>query len=160
MKLLISTLSVVVFLLSCGSVSDSTPIDKPSSNTTTSESLDSLELKHQDKDGLLMTSSASLEPYENTQLFNSLFSVVISDSGDTTFWITTDTSFQTPEGYGIGTTWSNLPHDLKNAVQKQPGWGYYIDLHSGWNIAFCEGSNCTVNTPTEHSEVEWVFKKQ
>jgi len=48
---------------------------------------------------LLLTSSSTLEEAQKTKISGVDFSVVLNESGDTTFWQTTDSRFITTEGY-------------------------------------------------------------
>ncbi len=85
---------------------------------------------------------------------------LVTSENDTTYLATNDKQFQTPEGYKIGTKFSELPKNIQGDLTKEPGWGYYYKLPSGWALGFCEGISCTDNLPNNLSKVKWIFKRQ
>ena len=109
---------------------------------------------------LLLTSSSTLEEAQKTKISGVDFSVVLNESGDTTFWQTTDSRFITTEGYRVGNSWNDIPNELKSKLILIPGWGYLINLASGWTIAFCEGRTCTGEKPSADSKIDWIHKKK
>lgn len=109
---------------------------------------------------MFMTTSSNLEPSKDIKLYDCDFTIVLNDSGDTTHWSTNDNNFNTPEGFKVGTNWNKLPIELRNLVEKMPGWGYYIRLNSGWQLGFCEGPSCTDMEPKEGSLIKWIFKRK
>lgn len=143
MKLLTNLiLPFLLFLTSCNSETEINQVDK----TETQE--------------LLLTSSSTLEEALKTKISGIDFSIVLHESGDTTFWQTTDSRFITTEGYRVGNSWNDIPNELKSELIMIPGWGYFINLDSGWTIAFCEGSTCTEQMPSSESKIDWIFKKK
>jgi hypothetical protein len=110
--------------------------------------------------GVIMTISSSIEPCENTILNGREFQVVTNNNGDTTYWQTTDTNFISPEGFNVGLKWNKLPNKLRAGAKKMTGWGFYINLESGWQLGFCEGETSTDSELTNESKVKWIFKRQ
>ena len=108
---------------------------------------------------MILVSSGQMSPYTTIQIDGSNFDLVINDN-DTTYLATRDRKFQTPEGYKVGTRFLELPSDLRNDLTKEPGWGYYYKLPSGWTLAFCEGNSCTDKYPENSSKVKWIFKRR
>lgn len=82
----------------------------------------------------------------------------LDKNGDTAKVWTKDFRFLTSEGFKVGTTWQELPSHLQKSIYKIPGWGYYINLNSGWTLVFCEGSSCTDTPPVNSSKVAWIEK--
>ncbi|NOQ76082.1 MAG: hypothetical protein GQ574_29020 [Crocinitomix sp.] len=107
----------------------------------------------------LMTTASNILPAISVNKYSCDFLVVLNDNGDTTHWSTNDRDFKTPEGYYIGTNWSELPTKLQNSLGLMRGWGYFIKLESGWQLGFCEGSACTDTAPVDGSLVKWIFKR-
>jgi hypothetical protein len=107
---------------------------------------------------MTLVSSGQMSPYTTIQIDGCNFDLVTSDN-DTTYLATRDKKFQTPEGYKVGTNFSELPNDLQTDLTKEPGWGYYYKLPSGWTLGFCEGNSCTDKYPQKASKVKWIFKR-
>ena len=108
---------------------------------------------------LMVISSAQTSPYTETIYSGSKFQVVIQDK-DTIFMSTRDTTFKTPEGYGVGGHFGSLPKSLKKAVRKEPGFIYWVSLKSGWRLGFCEGSSCTDHVPFDSSKIDFIYKRK
>ncbi len=108
---------------------------------------------------LILVSSAQLLPYTKTMIDNCNFSLVTNNK-DTIYLCTYDKNFKTPEGYSVGFKFSDLSKEIKTNLTKEPGWGYYFKLPSGWSLGFCEGNSCTENYPKKNSFVKWIFKRK
>jgi hypothetical protein len=80
----------------------------------------------------------------------------VNKQGDTAKIWTQDQNFLTSEGFKVGTTWKELPSELQKSVYKLPGWGYFVELKSGWRLGFCEGQTCTDKPPMGMSKVAWI----
>lgn len=139
-------------LLSCGNVSKEKNI---SIFRTKTEKADSLKIPK-----VSMTNSSSLEPSKDIILDRINFSIVQNKKGDTTFLATRDVNFKTPEGYSVGNQFKDISQLEKNRIYKDPGYGYLIELNSGWQLGFCEGNSCTDNIPTENSIIKWIQKQK
>lgn len=108
---------------------------------------------------VLMVSSGQLYPSQKWKFSDFEFNVVIDEKQDTIYIQTMDPNFQTKEGYHVNSQFKDLPKELQKKVQNMPGWGYYIELESGWQLGFCEGRTCTDQAPSQNSTVKWVFKR-
>ncbi|HEX8426603.1 hypothetical protein [Hymenobacter sp.] len=84
---------------------------------------------------------------------------LVTRGNNTIYLATRDKKFQTPEGFKVGIRFSELPKDIQTELTKEPGWGYYYKLSSGWMLGFCEGSSCTDNYPEINSRINWIFKR-
>lgn len=107
---------------------------------------------------MTLVSSGQMSPCKTIIIDGHNFDLVTRDK-DTIYLTTNDKKFQTPEGYKVGTKFSELPKDIQGELTKEPGWGYYYKLPSGWTLGFCEGNSCTDNFPQNSSEVKWIFKR-
>ncbi len=108
---------------------------------------------------MMLISSGQFARYETGKINGFTFDIVAKES-DTTYIATRDFRFETPEGFRMGTKFSELPASIQNKLTKEPGWGYYYKLSSGWCLAFCEGTSCTDSYPKSESEVKWIFKRK
>ena len=108
---------------------------------------------------MILVSSGQTLPYTRIKINDCNFDLV-KRNNDTIYLATNDKKFQTPEGYKVGTEFSELPNYIQKEFIKEPGWGYYYKLSSGWNLGFCEGSSCTDSYPKKISKVKWIFKRQ
>lgn len=113
----------------------------------------------QSNNKMILVSSGQVSPCTTIKIGGCNFDLVSKDN-DTIYLTTNDKKFQTPEGYKVGVTFSELPQNIQNTLAKEPGWGYYYKLSSGWALGFCEGNSCTDNYPKSDSKVKWIFKRQ
>ena len=113
---------------------------------------------------VIMISAGQMSPFKKVKFKGCMFNLVLEEdkslTNDTIYFATHDTRFKTPEGFSVGTKFSSLSKTLQNKLVKEPGWAYYCELPSGWNLGFCEGTSCTDNSPKENSEVKWVFERK
>jgi hypothetical protein len=107
----------------------------------------------------ILISSGQFSQSKPIKILNSTFDIVTNES-DTIYLSTSDKTFQTPEGYMVGTRLADLPQYIKDNLTKEQGWGYYFKLLSGSSLAFCEGKSCADNYPGENSTVKWIFKRK
>ncbi|MEO6232929.1 MAG: hypothetical protein ABJB11_00040 [Ferruginibacter sp.] len=108
---------------------------------------------------MILISSGQISPCKTVVINGYNFDLVTSDN-DTIYLATHDKKFQTPEGFKVGTKLSELPKRIQSELNKEPDWGYYYKLSSGWSLGFCEGNSCTENYPKEYSKVKWLFKRR
>ena len=107
----------------------------------------------------ILVSSGSIQPVSTIYLNKIKFDLVLKGT-DTVYLATNDEKFITPEGYRVGTKFSELPESWKINLIQERGWGYYKTLPSKWIIGFCEGSSCTDSYPKSNSKVAWIFKRK
>jgi hypothetical protein len=107
---------------------------------------------------MIQVSSGQTSPYETTKINGCNFDLITKDK-DTIYLVTRDENFLTPEGYKIGTKFEKLPKHIRSRLTKEPGWGYYYKLASGWTLGFCEGISCTDKYPKNDSKVKWIFRR-
>ena len=72
---------------------------------------------------------------------------------------TFDKKFIVNEGYKIGTKWKDISKELTDSSYELFGFGYYVELKSGWNLVFCVGNTCTDSFPDENAEVKYIEKR-
>ena len=134
---------------------------EPAANTakTGQKSIFSVE-NEVEPDIRLMISASQVEMAKEIELYGCDFDVVVHDASDTIYLATSDPDFITSEKFRVGTKLGQIPLTIRKNVQTESGWGYYIPLKSGWNLAFCEGSACTDQKLTDHSEIKWIFKRK
>jgi len=96
---------------------------------------------------------------QKMKINNIEYSYSLDKNLDTVKLWTKDNKFITKEGFKIGTKWKEIPKELQDSTYKLPGFGYYVELKSGWNLGFCIGNTCTDNYPFNKSEVIWIEKQ-
>jgi hypothetical protein len=109
-------------------------------------------------DSSILISSGQFSSYQTIFLNNVEFQFVGSKS-DTQYLSTRSKQFLTPEGYSVGMSLDGVNKTLQKDIVKEHGWGYYIQLESGWNLGFCEGNSCTDNSLQDSSTIDWIFKR-
>jgi len=97
--------------------------------------------------------------FKKLKINNIEYSYSLDKNLDTVKLWTKDNKFITKEGFKIGTKWKEIPKELQDSTYKLPGFGYYVELKSGWNLGFCIGNTCTDNYPFNKSEVIWIEKQ-
>lgn len=115
------------------------------------------------KDGVIvkqtLVSAGKFSPSTSVKFEGHNFDLVI-EKNDSIYMATSDSLFLTHDKYHVGMTWAEIPNTLRKKLQKETGWGYYIELPSGWSLGFCEGASCTDMEPTDSSKVKWIFKRK
>ncbi len=107
---------------------------------------------------MILVSTGQISPGTTIKIDGYNFDLV-AKGNDTIYLTTNDKKFQTPEGYKVGVKFSELPKNIQSKLTKEPGWGYYYKLPSGWTLGFCEGNSCTDNYPKSDSKAKWIFKR-
>lgn len=95
----------------------------------------------------LLISPGQTAHYTEVSINNNLFKLVLNESGDTIYLSTNDIHFNTPEGYHVGDFWQQISKADREKTVETFGWGYTIQLKSGWQLGFCEGGSCTETFP-------------
>ncbi|WP_343635076.1 hypothetical protein [Fluviicola sp.] len=156
MKHLLALFSACSILASCSSESSEKPT--PSNEITfnkneVTKTPDGIMLKK------VLTSANQFSSCREVWINSYKFDLAV-EGKDTTYLATSDHLFRTPEKLHVGTTFAEIPGKLRKTLSKEPGWGYYVTLPSGWNLGFCEGAGCTDSEPTVSSKVKWIFKRK
>jgi hypothetical protein len=107
---------------------------------------------------LLLAPGGGQEPFVETSYMGHEFKVVVNQAGDTSRFVTHDSTFHTPEGYAVGSFWRDIPLADQTKVKIENGYGYYLKLHSGWTLGFCAGSEYSNEELSEESRVVWIEK--
>ena len=107
---------------------------------------------------ILMSSSEILPAKEVIE--NGIKFYVYYNNNNCIIKLTTDANFVTPEGYKVGDEYRVILEKDIIAMEKKPGFGYLINLKSGWQLVFCEGNTCTDNFPQKHSKIKWIMKSE
>ena len=159
MKTSLYIIFLSLFLYACENSTHDQKLSVEKSDTQRLESKVELKAKPQiNQNSELLISSGQSSAFTTIQINGCDFDLVY-DKGDTIYLATTDKDFQTPEGYRIGTKLFDLPKNVQVKLTKEPGWGYYFKLVSGWILGFCEGESCTDHYPAANSQVKWIFKR-
>ena len=172
---LLITLAFIAFSCSDSGKRNVQPIDNMNANSPSTQSLNNKRksdtvavarpdimldtLSNNPISKMTLVSSGQMSTYKMVKIDDHYFDLV-TQGIDTTYLQTKDKRFKTPEGYKVGTKLSELPSNIKDNLLKEPGWGFYYKLPSGWTLGFCEGNSCTDNYPENNSEVKWIFRRQ
>jgi hypothetical protein len=90
-----------------------------------------------------------LSSYKTIVIDNINFQLVKDAQGDTSFIGTSDKAFMTPDGFKIGMSLQQIKKIFRVKLQEEPGWGYYIELPSKWNLQFVVGQTATDHAPAD-----------
>ena len=107
---------------------------------------------------LLLSPGGGEDPYIETSYMGSEFKIVVNEEGDTSKYVTHDSTFFSPEGCHVGSYWIDIPLADQTEVKKKTGYGYFLKLYSGWTLGFCAGSECTNQELSNDSRVVWIEK--
>ncbi|MBN1253448.1 MAG: hypothetical protein JXA16_15015 [Bacteroidales bacterium] len=72
---------------------------------------------------------------------------------------TRDSNFRTSEGVKINMTLKELKHIQDNKIIKEPGWAYYMELNSGWKVAFFVDETSTGRELLDSDSIKWIFNR-
>ena len=108
-------------------------------------------------DTLLMINSASFQPSFSSP--DGRFRVAVDENNIVRFVTPVDDAFATTEGASRGTTLKSLRELTGSKLVKDPGWGFTIDLPSGWKAVFCIGDTMTDRTPMESDVVTFLCQR-
>lgn len=150
---------IIIFGLTILSCKTSSKEKDVSISEPITEKLDSVNMPEKISK-LTMTNSGSLEQSKDITINGVDFSIVQNKEGDTTFWATRDLNFKTLEGYSVGNQLKDISEFQKEGIYKELGFGYLIELNSGWQLGLCEGKSCTDKIPTENSTIKWIQKRK
>lgn len=114
-----------------------------------------VELKHSNRIVNAQSGYEVLEMYKNSIKYHYELNRKLDTAAIRTF----DKKFIANEGYKVGTKWKDIDKKLTDSVYKLSGFGYYVELESGWNLVFCIGTTCTDNFPEENAEVISIEKR-
>ena len=106
-----------------------------------------------------LVNSGSFMPSREVQVQGIKYNVAWSSDSIVRYIVTRDENFKTSAGIGLSTSLNEIKSVQEVEVFEMPGWGYYVQLKSGWSAAFCVGEFCTDETLDDDDEVDWLFKR-
>ena len=89
-----------------------------------------------------------------------IFSIAFDTERFVRYICTTDRNFITPEGIRIGSTVAEVKRMIDTEIIPEQGWGYHVQLKSGWRVAFGQGDSMTEGELKNETRVRWIFKRQ
>ena len=88
------------------------------------------------------------------------YTVGTERKGDVIKWVSThDPIFRTPEGLAEGDTLEKVLAVAKSEVQREPGWGFFVELPSGWYAAFVQGPSMSEGELPPSAGVCFFFQR-
>jgi hypothetical protein len=88
------------------------------------------------------------------------YSVGTERQSDVIRWVgTSDPVFRTPEGLAEGDALEKVLAVAKSEVNREPGWGFFVELPSGWNAAFVQGPSMTEGELPPSAGICFFFKR-
>lgn len=67
--------------------------------------------------------------------------------------------FTSPEGISQGSTFAAVKDVTDSALTKVPGYGYLVDMPSGWTAVFCVGNGMIDSEPEDRTRVAFVCQR-
>ena len=107
---------------------------------------------------LLMIGSSQTDPAYDVSYQGKNFTVTANDK-IISYISTTDASFKTPEGIGVGDTLEKVLSLPQRKLIREPGWAFYVYLESGWRAAFTRGEYMTEEELPPTAKVKWLFRR-
>jgi hypothetical protein len=86
------------------------------------------------------------------------YMIGVDDRGTVQYLATRSTKVVTHEGVHVGQSFSDVGRIESMHVVAWPGWGYVIELPSGWSAAFFVGSSMTDREPVAEDAVAMLFR--
>ena len=87
------------------------------------------------------------------------YSIGVNEIGLIDYVITSDSNFSTSEILKIGDTYKKVQGLTEKEVVVLIGWGYYIELPSGWKAVFTQGDTMTEGELKYNSKIKFFFKQ-
>ncbi len=107
---------------------------------------------------LVMVSPAQTQPRWNWQFGGVEYILGVDDENIVQFIATSSDRVRTKEGVHVGEAFAEV-EDLPSVnVARWPGWGYVVELPSGWNAAFFVGATMTESPPRPTDRVALLFR--
>ena len=103
--------------------------------------------------------SAQLSPSTTVYYKGLVFNIAWNEEGKVNYIITYDSNFMTKEKVKLNMALRDIKNIQKVEILKMRGWGYYIELGSGWNAGFCVDEACTGRDLVEDDRVMFIFKR-
>jgi hypothetical protein len=109
-------------------------------------------------DSLVMVSPAQLWP-EHTWVHEGVqYSVAVDRRGRLQYIATTSPNVATAEGVRVGQPLKDVVTESETKVVLWPGWGYVIELSSGWKAGLFLDGEFLDREPRESDTVDLLFK--
>ncbi|TWU17799.1 hypothetical protein Pla52o_50140 [Novipirellula galeiformis] len=67
--------------------------------------------------------------------------------------------FRSPEGISQSSTFAAVKEVTDSALRKVPGYGYLLDMPSGWTAVFCVGNGMTDSEPNDNTWVTFICQR-
>jgi hypothetical protein len=106
----------------------------------------------------LVIASAQTASYCDVQVNGILFTVASTDNKHISYISTSDPSFRTPEGVGVGSALQELQKKY-GPMSEETGWAYFFVLPSGWCASFSISPLTGIREPSGNAKVSWLFKR-
>jgi hypothetical protein len=103
----------------------------------------------------VLVQSAQIWPSYDLVVDGVTYTIAVSrPESEVRYIATSDPGFQTDEGFTIDSVLGEILN-APSRLQHEPGWGYYVDLPSGWSAGFDFSK-----PPTEGTTVGWFFQRR
>ncbi|HEX7841795.1 MAG TPA: hypothetical protein VF469_30200 [Kofleriaceae bacterium] len=109
---------------------------------------------------LQLTSSGSIDPAYPISVRGVRFDVAVSRrDGTVVYESTTDPAFQTLENIHVGSGLADVLAAGAPEPIREPGWGFWTTLPSGWHVAFVSEPYPTDGPLSPNATVRWLFRR-
>lgn len=109
---------------------------------------------------LELTRSGSLDPAYSVSVRGVRFVVAVSRRRGTVVYVgTTAPAFWTPENIRVGNGLADVLAAGAAAPQREPGWGFWTSLPSGWHVGFVSEPPPTGGPLSPNATVRWLFRR-
>lgn len=106
-----------------------------------------------------LVSSSQISPSTTVYSKGLVFNIAWNEKRKVNYIVTYDSNFTTKEKIKLNMALRDIKNIQKVEILKMPGWGYYIELESGWNAGFCVDKTCTGRELVEEDRVKYIFKR-
>lgn len=142
LEVMVSMLLLFFLLSGCKDVTKGTP------NELLNEKFETIDTEY------LLVNPGSINECDRVKYNDIDFSICYKDesSQEIEYIFTSDTNYSTREGIRVGHHYSDVSIQSKSELRHIQGWGYVLDLPSGWNAVFDIASE-----PSDQSKVMSIF---
>ncbi|MCP5538969.1 MAG: hypothetical protein H7A52_02360 [Akkermansiaceae bacterium] len=106
-----------------------------------------------------MVSSAGVFPACEISVNGVVYSIALGDERRVVSISTKDPGFETENGLSVNSTLEDISKFTKSELIREPGFGYILELPSGWVAGFFMGQTGTESPPGLGTKVGWFFKR-
>ncbi|MCK5383963.1 MAG: hypothetical protein KAJ29_00210 [Alphaproteobacteria bacterium] len=111
-------------------------------------------------DQKLMVSSGQIDDVVYVSHKGLNVDIALDGKGKVSYIRICDPAYVSQDGISPGAVLRDICEITSTELKSMPGWGYWLDLPSGWKVSFCVGDSCTDTEPDPDTPSKCFFKSK